>query len=81
MRQELRDICTREIKRINVLSEQKALDKEDIEKLKSLATALKTLEDSKTPEEDKASELLKVTSTEELFQLLDALEYGHGSET
>lgn len=74
MREELRAICSREIDRINRISENQPLERDDIEKLKSLATALKTLEDSKTPESDKITEALSVASVDDILKVLDETE-------
>lgn len=74
MKQDLREICHREIERINDLSKNKPLEKEEIEKLKSLATALKTLEDSKAPESDNVANALKVASVDDILKVLDETE-------
>jgi len=74
MRNDLRAICQREIERINNISQDRALERDDIEKLKSLAMALKTLEDSKTPEVDSVAEILSASSMDDLNALLDKLD-------
>ena len=74
MKQDLRDICHREINRINKQSKDKPLERDDIEKLKSLATALKTLEDSKAPDSDDVADALRVASVEDIYKVLDATE-------
>ena len=74
MKKDLRQIVDREIQRINAVSKTKPLERDDIEKLKSLATAIKTLEDSKAPETDDITDLLRVTSIEDLNDILDKTE-------
>ncbi len=71
MKNDLRQICRREIERINKLSEAGPLDREEIEKLKGLATSLKTLEDSNTPEEDGVSAVLKTASMDDIYKVLE----------
>ncbi len=71
MKNDLRQICSREIERINQLSERKPLDREEIEKLKSLATALRTLEDSKTPEDDGIADVMKAASMDDIYKVLE----------
>ena len=74
MKKDLRQIVDREIQRINDLSKNKPLERDEIEKLKSLATAIKTLEDSKAPETDDITELMRVSSIDDLSALLDKTE-------
>ncbi len=72
MKADLRNICRRQISLINELSEEGPLGKEDIEKLRTLASALKTLEDtSGTSEED---DVIAQASLDDLMKLIDGVE-------
>ena len=70
MRNDLRKICRDQIARIKDISDKRSLEKEEIESLKGLATALKTLEDSKTPEADEIAETLRVASMDDIYRIL-----------
>ncbi len=74
MRDDLRQICSREIERINKISQNEPLGRDDIEKLKNLASALKTLEDSKTPDTDKLTDALRIASIGDILKVLDDTE-------
>lgn len=74
MREELRTICKREIARLNDLSEQGKLESEDYTNLQKLVSALKVLEESKTPEEDDLVRALRVADTKDILAILDATE-------
>jgi hypothetical protein len=74
MRDDLRQICSREIERINKISQQEPLGRDDIEKLKNLASALKTLEDSKTPDTDNITDAMSIASIGDILKVLDDTE-------
>lgn len=74
MRKDLRDICQREIDRLNIRSLDNKLDADDINKLQKLVSSLKMLEESKTPEEDTLAEVMNMASPEDIFRILDATE-------
>ena len=74
MRSDLREICQIEINRIKSKQMVEPLTKEDVEILQKVVSSLKTLEDSGTPETDNVADILKATSTEDLFRILDEIE-------
>ena len=74
MRGDSRAICREQIARIKELSDARPLVKEEIENLKGLATALKTLEDSKAPETDDITEALRIASVDDILKVLDETE-------
>jgi hypothetical protein len=74
MKQELRDICEIEINRIREAQERGPLDNEAVSKLQKLISSLKTLEEAKTPDSDSVAAFLKVSSKEDLLEILDATE-------
>lgn len=74
MRGDLRAICKEQIARIKELSDVRPLIKEEIENLKGLATALKTLEDSKAPETDDITEAFRIASVNDILKVLDETE-------
>lgn len=74
MKQELRDICEIEISRIREAQAIGPLDDKAVAKLQKLISSLKTLEEAKTPDTDSVAELLKISSKEDLLEILDATE-------
>lgn len=74
MREELREICKREIRRFNDMSLEGKLGSEDYANLQKMIASLKNLEDSSTPEEDELGALMGTASMEDLWAILDATE-------
>ena len=70
MRADLREICQREIDKLNHRSIADELDNDDINKLQKLVSSLKMLEESKTPEVDNIEEIMRVATPDQLLEIL-----------
>lgn len=75
MKQTLREICARELGRLNTSSEAGSLSLDDVKKLEILTRSLKQLED--TP---KDAETLETVTVEDLLRLAK-LEADNGRDT